>query len=104
MGHRNKDKIDVTKFRSMDGYRLPGNRNEWSCFYRDEYLKVYLSEAIGLKQMKYTIVGVCDGDDCYVRKQFDGHGVIAAHDLFIAIMNMEIIFRQNLYDLGMIDD
>lgn len=104
MGHRNKEKIDYSKFRYIQSYRLPANQLEWTCFFDGRYLKVYLSEALSHKKIPYTIVGVCDGDDCYIRKEFEGHNNQAAMDLLNKILNMEIIFRRNLYDLGMIDD
>lgn len=102
MGHRNREKIDFSKFVSKEALRLPGNINEWSCFHNGTHLKVYLSESYFKKP--YTIVGVCDGDDIYIRKQFDGHENSEAFELFWKIAGMSVIFRQDLYNLGMIDD
>lgn len=99
MGHRSKVKIDNSKFKSMEAFILPGDSIEWSCLHNDLWLKVYYSEAIF--RTPYTMVGVCDGDDCYVAKQFSGHNIPEALELFQRLSNMSMIFRQDLYDLGM---
>lgn len=99
MGHKSKEKIDFSKFKRMEAFVLPGNELEWSCFHNDMWLKVYLSEAI--YKNPYTIVGVCDGDDCYVKKQYECHDSAEAFELYQRLINMSLIFRQDLYDLGM---
>lgn len=101
MGHRSKEKIDASKFRRTEAYKIPAGP-EWHCLYNDTHIKIYLSEA--WYREPYTIVGVCDADDKYIRKQYNGHNNIEAQELFEKLLNMEIIFSQNLYDLGMVDD
>lgn len=105
MGHRNKERIDFSNFKKMEAFKLPANRNEWFPEHQqDAHLKIYLSETMDHKRNFLTVVGVNDGDDGYIVKWFDGHSSSDAYDLFIKITEMEIIFKRNLYDLGMIDD
>lgn len=105
MGHRNKERIDFSNFRKMEALKLPANRDEWwHPSHNHTHLKVYLSETMDHKRNFLTVVGVNDGDDGYIVKWFDGHSSSDAYDLFIKITEMEIIFKRNLYDLGMIDD
>ncbi len=79
--------------------KLPGNVDEWSCFYAGGFVKVYISEAV--YKTPYTIVGVCDGDDLYIRKQFSGHQSEEAMRLFKAIIGMSVIFHKDLLEMGM---
>lgn len=105
MGNRNKERIDYSNFRKKEAFKLPANRDEWWHPTHDSrHLKVYLSETMDHKKNFLTVVGVNDGDDGYIVKWFDGHCNQQADILFEKILNMEIIFRRNLYDLGMIDD
>ncbi|MCK9532885.1 MAG: hypothetical protein M0R77_20585 [Gammaproteobacteria bacterium] len=105
MGHRNKERIDFSNFKRMEALKLPANRDEWFPAHRqNDCLEIYLSETMDHKKNFLTVVGVNDGDDGYIVKWFDGHDNPDAFELFTRLMNMEIIFKKNLYDLGMYDD
>ena len=71
-----------------------GNDNRWTCPFEGGRLKLYIGE-----MPTYTMVGVCDADDGYIRAEFDS--LEPALVLYERISAMPIILIADLLALGM---
>jgi hypothetical protein len=87
---------------NQEALRPVANTLWWPCLFPDDCCKMYIVEGMASdKPHGYFIVGVCDADDMYIRKEFDGLEIEEAKRLFERLTTLSLVEIPYLLSLGM---
>jgi len=88
---------------NQEALRPVANTLWWPCLFQDDCCKMYISECPAYSDAPngYVMVGVCDADDMYIRKEFDGLEIEEAKRLFERLTTLSLVEIPYLLALGM---